>query len=80
MTTMTAHKAARYVTVRCVECGDTEQINDRSRRRKLAEGKPHVCRLCRQIRNIKITESDRNYWRKRFTQEEIEAMAHAIWG
>lgn len=80
METITARKPTRRVTIRCTECGDLEQINDRSYRRKMQEGRPHICRLCRQIRSVQPSQSDRNYWTTRFSQQEIVEMASAIWG
>jgi hypothetical protein len=80
MKTITARKPPRRVTIVCSECGDMEQINDRSYRRKIAEGRPHICRLCRQVRAVVPTETHRNYWRTRYSQQEIVEMANAIWG
>ena len=80
METMTARKPTRRVTIVCTECGDMEQINDRSYRRKMADGRPHICRLCRQVRAASPNETHLNYWRTRYSQQEIIEMASAIWG
>jgi hypothetical protein len=68
------------VSISCTQCGDTDQINDRSHRRKLAEGKPHLCRMCRAVQQITVTDDDHKYWHARFTQEELDAMVGAIIG
>ena len=78
METLTARKQPRRVSVRCTHCGDWDTINDRSLRRKLAEGRPHLCSICRAVASIKVKDEDRNYWTKRFSQQEIEAMVGAI--
>jgi uncharacterized protein YlaI len=71
-------KHVRKVSVRCTHCGDFDQINDRSYRRKLADGKPHLCSICRAVKTIKPNDDDRHYWTSRFSQQEIEAMVSAI--
>jgi hypothetical protein len=78
METFPARKHPRRVSVRCTQCGDTDQINDRSHRRKVAEGKPHLCRMCRSIQSIKPTAADLHYWQSRYSQQEIDAMVGAI--
>lgn len=80
METILAGKPSRRVSIRCTQCGDIEQINDRSLRRKVKEGKPHVCRLCRQVRAAKPSQRDLDWCRRNFTQEEINEIAAAIWG
>lgn len=81
METMTPHKGPRKVPVRCTHCGDWEQINDRSYRRKVSEGRPHLCSMCKAVKSIKpTTETDRDYWRSRFSQQEIDEMVGAILG
>lgn len=80
MDDITARRTSRRVSVCCTQCGDWDQINDRSYRRKTAEGKPHLCRMCRSVRLIKITEEDRYYWTSRFSQEEIDRMVGTIRG
>lgn len=66
------------VSVRCTHCGDWEQVNDRSKRRKIAEGRPHLCEICRAVKSIELTEKDRTYWLNRFSQQEIDAMVSAL--
>lgn len=80
METISPGKHPRKVSVTCSHCGDSDQINDRSRRRKKAEGQEHLCRMCRSVQNIKITEADRNYWTKRFTEQQLNEMVGAILG
>lgn len=71
-------KPPRKVSVRCTHCGDFDQINDRSYRRKVAEGKPHLCSICRAVKQVRPSEEDRNYWKSRFSQQEIDAIVGAI--
>lgn len=78
MEPLSSAKEPRKVSVRCTHCGDWDTINDRSRRRKVAEGKPHLCSICRHVQSIKIEEDDFKYWRSRFSQEEIDALVNAI--
>lgn len=78
METTSPRKSPRKVSIRCERCGDYDQINDRSFRRKMAEGKPHHCSICRAVNSITPSETDRNYWLNRFSQQEIDAMVSAI--
>lgn len=78
MDAFAARKQPRRVSVRCTHCGDSDTINDRSLRRKLAEGKPHYCSTCRAVQSLQIDDEDRKYWTKRFSQQELEAMVGAI--
>lgn len=78
METLGPTKEPRKVSVRCTHCGDWDMINDRSLRRKVAEGKPHLCSICRHVQSIKVVEDDFKYWKSRFSQEEINAMVGAI--
>lgn len=78
MSATQSRKQSRKVSVRCTHCGDWDTINDRSLRRKLAEGKDHLCSVCRAVSLIEIREEDRNYWTKRYSQQEIDAMVGAI--
>lgn len=80
METKTPRKGPRMVSVRCTHCGDWDQLNDRSKRRKVAEGRPHLCEICRAVKSIEVTEKDRNYWFNRLSQQEIDAMVGAILG
>lgn len=80
MENIMVRKTPRRVSVCCSQCGDWDQINDRSHRRKLAEGKDHLCRMCRSVRTISTTDEDRNYWTSRFSQTEIDQMVGAILG
>ena len=36
-------------------------INDRSLRRKVAEGKPHLCSICRHVQSIKVVDDPANF-------------------
>ena len=78
MDTVSSRKHSRTVSVTCTHCGDSDQINDRSLRRKQAEGRPHLCRMCRSVQAIELTQSDRNYWLSRFSQQELERMVGSI--
>jgi hypothetical protein len=78
METIHTRKPPRRVSIRCTQCGDFDQINDRSARRKVAEGRPHLCRMCRAVQSITPTEDDINYWQSRFTPEELSEMLSAI--
>jgi len=80
METLIPRKGPRKVSVRCTHCGDWDQINDRSYRRKISEGRPHLCCMCRAVKSIKPSEDDRDYWRNRFSQQEIDDMVGAILG
>jgi uncharacterized protein YlaI len=78
MDILAARKPPRRVSVRCTHCGDWDTINDRSLRRKTAEGKPHFCSICRAVQSIRVDDDDRDYWTTRFSQQEIDAMVGAI--
>lgn len=68
------------VDVRCTQCGDVERISERWHRTKLVQGAPHRCRLCRSVRVRKPGPAHYNYWLERYTIEEIQELARAIWG
>ena len=36
--------------------------------------------MCRAVKSIKPSEDDRDYWRNRFSQQEIDDMVGAILG
>ncbi len=80
METLYVPRLSATVIVRCVQCGDACEITERQHRRKLQEGRPHKCALCRAVKVKPPTESDYNYWLKRYTIGEIREMAQAIWG
>lgn len=80
METISPRKQPRRVSIRCTQCGSTDEINDRSYRRKVAEGKPHLCRLCRKMAAITASEADIKFWRDRMSQEEIDAMISVMRG
>lgn len=80
METITRLRPNATVRVSCVRCDDVYVITDRQRRRKLSEGRPHICSLCRAVRAPKPTPAYYNYWLQRYSMEEIRAMAAAIWG
>jgi len=71
-------KSPRRVSIRCTGCGDSDQINDRSYRRKMSEGKPHLCQMCRAVSSVTPSEEDFAYWQKRFSPQEIQALVGAI--
>lgn len=71
-------KQLRRVSIRCEHCGDYDQINDRSFRRKVAEGRPHLCSVCRAVSTLTPDDTDTNWWRKRYSQAEIEALVASI--
>ena len=60
-------------TVRCPSCGGLRSIAYRNR------DTPAFCPSCRKGKVVRMSQYH-NYWLKRFTREEIEAMAKAIWG
>ena len=60
-------------TVRCPSCGGLRSIAYRNRD-TLAE-----CQSCRKGNIVRLSQYH-NYWLKRFSKEEIEQMAKAIWG
>jgi hypothetical protein len=73
-----AASQSRLVTVRCAHCGDIDQLNERSYRRRTAQGKPHYCEICRTVRSFRLTPDDRSYWTTRFSQQEIDAMVSRL--
>lgn len=80
METISARKPPRRVSIQCTQCGDYDQINDRSLRRKVSEGKPHLCRMCRAVSTITPSEEDFAYWTDRFSHEELARMVGQILG
>lgn len=80
MDTIAKPRASTLVNIRCEECGDIDRITDRQYRRKLYEGRPHVCRICRVTTVRKPTTADYDYWLDRYSLDEIKDIAQAIWG
>lgn len=78
MGTTVSRKGPRSVTMVCTACGDIDQLNDRSYRRKIAEGKPHVCRLCRTLRDAQPSEADIDWWRNRYSQQQLDEWVGAL--
>lgn len=80
MNTLTVPRFGITISVRCTRCGDIDTISDRQQRRKLQNGRPHLCSLCREIKVKPPTEQHFNYWLNRYSIEQIREMAAAIWG
>lgn len=68
-----AAEPTRYVA--CPKCGRTRRVSGRHARRT------SLCRLCRSPAKLKEpTDSDRRFWLKQFTDEEIIDMAFWVFG
>lgn len=64
-------------TVRCPGCGRLRELTDRHVRRGGAE--KTLCNLCRfPARKLEITNTERRFWLRRYTDEQIALMAEAI--
>jgi hypothetical protein len=70
--------SASRVSVRCTHCGDWELLHSRSYRRKLAEGRPHLCEICRAVHSLEPSAEDIDFWTSRYTHEELRAMLASI--
>lgn len=62
------------LTVRCERCGGLRGVTRRHFYRS-----PAMCAECVKGNVVERTHYH-NYWLKRFSREEIEQMARAIWG
>lgn len=80
VTAVTKPRPSVLVDVRCSQCGDVERISERWYRTKQAQGTAHRCRLCRSVHVRQPTSAHYNYWLERYTLEEIQDLARAIWG
>lgn len=80
METISRPRASRVVTVRCDLCGGPQEITDRQYRRRQQEGRPYHCSLCRRTTVHPPNQTHKNFWLNRFSQDEINEMARAIWG
>lgn len=64
-------------TVRCPGCGRLRELTDRHVRR--GGSKHTLCNLCRfPARRIPPTNSDRRFWLRNYSDDEIALMAEAI--
>lgn len=66
-------KVEELVLVRCKTCGGLRGVT----RRNAESAK--TCKDCRRGKVVKKSQFH-NYWTARFTMQEIEDMAKAIWG
>jgi DNA-directed RNA polymerase subunit RPC12/RpoP len=74
-----AAEASRKVS--CATCGDTFQLSARNIRAARQAGRPIRCRRCRgHSTTRRVREADRRFWLERFTLDEIQELAQAIWG
>ena len=67
-------QAEEVVTVRCPSCKGLRGVNARH---ALRNGK--ICADCKRGNVVKKSQFH-NYWTARFSMEEIDEMARAIWG
>lgn len=66
-------------TVFCPGCGRPREVTDRHVRRGTVT--TTLCNLCRfPARRIPPTNTERRFWLKRFSNEEIVMMAEALFG
>lgn len=66
-------------TVPCPKCGRPRELTDRHVRR----GSAHLtlCNLCRfPARSLPPTNTERRWWLRNYSDEEIASMAEAIFG
>ena len=67
-------QAEEVIVVRCPMCRGLRSV---AQRHVTRNGK--VCKDCRSGKVIERSQFH-NYWTKRFSMEEIDEMANAIWG
>lgn len=64
------------VAVRCPGCGCGRLVS-----RSWARRMPSLCADCRDPERARLQREEfRRYWLARFSRDEIEEMARAIWG
>jgi len=72
------------VVVVCPTCNDGFPLAERSLRHYHAEGREPLCPQCRRAAAVVLTDKERtrylNWWRCRFPEAELVALADAIWG
>lgn len=73
-----APEQTREVT--CPRCGDKRVLSGRHARRNAGSyGRPGLCPQCRTPKPKPPTDSDRRYWLRRFSDDEIILFAWAFW-
>lgn len=79
MSTTTSVRRTYSQTVRCPGCGRPRELTDRHVRRGGAD--KTLCNLCRfPARKLAITDTERRFWLRHYSDEEIALMAEAISG
>lgn len=65
----------------CPDCGTAFELSARNTRIHRNRGTSPKCDRFRYgARAPKVTEAHRRWWLERFTPEELQAMAAAVWG
>lgn len=79
MATVASVRRTYSQTVACPGCGRPRELTDRHVRRGGSE--KTLCNLCRfPSRKIPPTDTDRRFWLRRYSDEDIAQMAEAITG
>lgn len=77
--TATSARRTYLQTIRCPGCGRLRELTDRHVRRGGAE--TTLCNLCRfPARRIPPSNTERRYWLRRFTDEDLACFAEALFG
>ena len=64
--------------MRCGDCGASFELSKRNEYGWRSRGLEPRCEWCRRPPKP-VTEADRRWWLERFSHEEIQGMAAAIW-
>jgi len=67
------------VDVRCGLCGERFALSPRREYEYRRQGREPICVQCRRPPRPAPDDRDRAYWLERFSLEEIQELAEAIW-
>lgn len=69
-----------FKTWRCSDCGDFFELSYRASTELKRTKRLPVCQRCRFPVAVVVTEGLLDWWRQRFTEDEIVYLAEALWG
>lgn len=79
METVTSVRRSNLRSVICPGCGRVRELTDRHVRR--SEVEKTLCNLCRfPARRLPPTNTERRYWLRRFSDDQIVEMAESCFG